>query len=110
LSYYSYSPATLEFISLLLSNLLLTESESEATFIPNSAELIIVLELNVLSDASVLTSIPFDLEFMMSGNAKMCSNNYTLLIFANGKISQQKLLMLPNYQFSYHSLYYRSNY
>ena len=51
-----------------------------ATFIPNSAELIIVLELNVLSDASVLTSIPFDLEFMMSGNAKMCSNNYTLNI------------------------------
>jgi hypothetical protein len=27
-------------------------------------------------------------------------NNCTLLIFANAKLSQQKLLMLPNYQFS----------
>jgi hypothetical protein len=29
-------------------------------------------------------------------------NNCTLLIFANGTLSQQKLLMLPKYQFSYH--------
>jgi hypothetical protein len=39
--------------------------ECGATFIPNSVALIIVLELNVLSDASVLTSIPFDVAFMM---------------------------------------------
>ncbi len=31
-------------------------------------------------------------------------NNCTLLIFANGKLSQQKLLMLPNYQF-HHPVY-----
>jgi hypothetical protein len=29
-------------------------------------------------------------------------NNCTLLIFANANLSQQKLLMLPNYQFSHH--------
>jgi hypothetical protein len=54
-----------QIVRLLFSNILLTESESSATFIPNSAALIIVLELNVLSDAPVLTSIPFDLEFVM---------------------------------------------
>jgi hypothetical protein len=32
-------------------------------------------------------------------------NNCTLLIFANGRLSQQKLLMLPNYQFGHHPLY-----
>ena len=33
-------------------------------------------------------------------------NNCTLLIFENGKLSQQKLLMLPNYQFSPHQPLY----
>jgi hypothetical protein len=33
-------------------------------------------------------------------------NNCTLLIFANGRLSQQKLLMLPNYQFSHHHTLY----
>ena len=34
-------------------------------------------------------------------------NNCTLLIFANAMLSQQKLLMLPNYQFgnNHHPLY-----
>ena len=60
----SSSSATLELIRLLFSNLLLTESES-STFIPSPVALIIVLEVNVLSDAPVLTSIPFDVAFMM---------------------------------------------
>jgi hypothetical protein len=34
-----------------------------------------------------------------------CNNNCTLLIFANGKLSQQKLLMLPNYQFGHQPMY-----
>src|SRR5215212_2499521 len=64
-SYPSCCPATLELISLLFSNLLLLLTESSSTFIPNSVALIIVLELNVLSDEPVLTSIPFEVEFMM---------------------------------------------
>jgi hypothetical protein len=50
----------------LFSNVLLAESSaSSSTFIPSSVALIIVLEVNVLSDAPVLTSIPFDVAFMM---------------------------------------------
>ena len=60
---HSACPATLELISLLFSNTLLFESG--ATFIPNFAALTIVLELNVLSNAPVLTSIPFEVEFVM---------------------------------------------
>ena len=48
----------------MLSNVLPSETEFLA-FIPNLVALIIVLEVNVLSDPPVLTSMPFDVAFMM---------------------------------------------
>ena len=60
---HSSCPATLELISLLFSNTLLFESG--ATFIPNFAALTIVFELNVLSNAPVLTSMPLEVAFVM---------------------------------------------